>query len=77
VNSTRVELPEWGCVVAVVDGHLHFAPLPDTGDEALIPVDLVCRHFLAAVNGALATDFDPLEFPFVWCEGHDTLKRLP
>ena len=77
MNPTRVELPEWGCVVGVVDKHLYSAPLPSAANATLIPVDLVCKCFLRDVNHALATDFDVLEFPFVWCEGHDPVKRLP
>jgi hypothetical protein len=69
MSPLRVDLPEWGCVVAVIDDHLHFAPLPGMGDEPLIPVELVCRHFLAAVNAALGADFSTDEFDIVSCEG--------
>jgi hypothetical protein len=48
---------------------LHLAPLPSTGVEPLIPVDLVCPHFLAAVNAALNADFSTDEFDIMSCEG--------
>jgi len=77
MNPTRVDLPEWGCVVFVVGDRLYAAPLSGQEDATLIPIDLVCECFLRDVNHALATDFDLIEFPYVWCEGHDNFKRLP
>ena len=67
-----MEMPEWGCFVAVIGNRLYAAPIPlgpDSSDEPLLPVDFVCRHFLVAVNAALGTDFDPEEFPYVSCAG--------
>jgi hypothetical protein len=72
MNSPRVELFDWGCVVAIIDERLHAASLrtgPDIRDEPLAPVDFVCRHFLADVNHALGSDFVTDEFDIVACEG--------
>lgn len=69
MSPARVELPEWGCVVAIVNDHLYAGSLSGKGGEPLIPVDLVCLHFLAAVNAALGADFSIDEFDLCSCEG--------
>ena len=71
MNPIRIELAEWGCVVSLVDGHLYSAPAPltDETEAHMLPVDLVCRHFLADVNAALGSDFVTDEFDLVSCEG--------
>jgi hypothetical protein len=71
MKPNRVALPEWGCVVAVIDDHLYSAPSPISGegDDPLALVDLVCPHFLASVNAAMGTDFTIHEFDIVSCEG--------
>lgn len=68
----RIELPEWGCVVAVIDDRLYAASMPigpDLAREPLTPVAFLCGHFLAAVNRALSADFSTDEFDIVSCEG--------
>jgi hypothetical protein len=72
VIPVRVELPEWGCAVAIIDERLHAAQLqvgPDLAKEPLTPVAFLCGHFLAAVNRALVADFSTDEFDIVSCEG--------
>lgn len=67
-------LPAWGCWVGVGDdGWLYFVcdkADGTMGDDDPAATELVCQHYIDAVNAALGTSFCVVDFPMESCEGH-------
>jgi hypothetical protein len=81
MNTARVRLPQWDCAVSVIDNRLcagrSASDEEDDGSDDLLPVDFLCKTFLADASRALGIDFTPDEFDIVACDGCRAPEELP
>ncbi len=64
-----INLHDWDCAVGLNEQKVLVCSLIDS-DEPPNRVEVVCEHFLEAVNEALSTNYKIYQFSEVSCEGH-------